>query len=104
MAIEFLKDIGLIRRTMQCGYCGQDMTWSERHDINDGVKGELLGPGAIGLRPSGTFRGFRTVGSLSKKSYFLRTTSCAANKPLKYKRNIASVSIQSQTGACFVEK
>jgi hypothetical protein len=37
MAIEFLKDIGLIQRTMQCGSCGQDMTWSERHDINDGV-------------------------------------------------------------------
>jgi hypothetical protein len=38
MATEFLKDIGLIRRTMQCDSCGQDMKWSERQDINDGVQ------------------------------------------------------------------
>jgi hypothetical protein len=38
MAIEFLKDIGLIRRTMQCNSCGRDMTWSQRPDGNDGVR------------------------------------------------------------------
>jgi hypothetical protein len=26
MAIEFLKEIGLLRRTMQCDSCGRDMT------------------------------------------------------------------------------
>jgi hypothetical protein len=54
-AIEFLKDIGLIRTTMQCGSC---------------VKGELLGPRTIGVRLSGTVRGFRTIGSPSKKLCF----------------------------------
>jgi len=36
MAIEFLKEIGLLRRTMQCDSCGQDMTWSVRSKLNDG--------------------------------------------------------------------
>jgi len=27
-AIRFLKDIGLLRRTMQCNTCRRDMTWS----------------------------------------------------------------------------
>jgi len=30
MATEFLKDIGLLRRMMQCNSCGRDMTWSVR--------------------------------------------------------------------------
>jgi hypothetical protein len=34
MATEFLKDIGLLRRTMQCNSCGRDMTWSERPDTS----------------------------------------------------------------------
>jgi transposase-like protein len=38
MAIDFLKDIGLIRRTMQCNSCHRDMTWSERTGINDKFK------------------------------------------------------------------
>jgi hypothetical protein len=33
MAIEFLQEIGLIRRTMQCNSCGRDMTWSARLNI-----------------------------------------------------------------------
>ena len=37
MAIEFLKDIGFIQRTMQCNSCGRDMTWSEHPDVHDGV-------------------------------------------------------------------
>jgi hypothetical protein len=36
MAIEFLKYIGLIRRTMQCYSCGRDMTCSERPDMQEG--------------------------------------------------------------------
>jgi len=68
------------------------------------VKGGLLGPGAISLRPSGTGHGSSRVCSLSKKLYYLHTKSCAANQPSKYKRNIASVSIQSQTGACSAGK
>jgi len=35
MAIEFFKDIGLLRRTMQCESCGQDMTWSVRSKLSD---------------------------------------------------------------------
>jgi hypothetical protein len=26
VAIEFLKEIGLLRKTMQCNYCGRDIT------------------------------------------------------------------------------
>jgi hypothetical protein len=36
VAIEFLKDMGLLRRTMQCKSCHRDMTWTECTDINDG--------------------------------------------------------------------
>jgi hypothetical protein len=36
VAIEFLKEIGLLRKTMQCNYCGRDMTWSVRSDVTDG--------------------------------------------------------------------
>jgi uncharacterized protein (DUF983 family) len=43
MAIEFLKDIGLLRRTMQCNSCGQDMTWTARSDINDGFVWDVGG-------------------------------------------------------------
>ena len=38
MAIESLKDIGLIRRTMQCSCCGRDMVWSQRSDCSDGFR------------------------------------------------------------------
>ena len=38
MAIESLKDIGLIRRTMQCSCCGRDMVWSQRSDSSDGFR------------------------------------------------------------------
>jgi len=31
MAIEFLQDIGLIWRTMQCNSCGRDMMWFRLH-------------------------------------------------------------------------
>jgi len=33
MAIELLKDLGLIRRTMQCSSCGRDMVWSQCSDF-----------------------------------------------------------------------
>ena len=36
MAIEFFKDISLLRRTMQCESCGQDMTWSVRSKLSEG--------------------------------------------------------------------
>ena len=36
LATEFLKDIGLLRRTMQCDSCGRDMTWSVRSKLSDG--------------------------------------------------------------------
>jgi hypothetical protein len=36
MAIEFLKDIGLLRRTMHYNSCGRDMTWSVRSTVSDG--------------------------------------------------------------------
>ena len=36
MATEFLKEIGLLRKTMQCDSCGRDMTWSVRSKIHDG--------------------------------------------------------------------
>jgi hypothetical protein len=36
MAIEFLKETGLLRRTMQCDSCRRDMTWSESPTLHDG--------------------------------------------------------------------
>jgi hypothetical protein len=33
LAIEFLKDVGLLRSKMQCNTCGRDMTWSADHNI-----------------------------------------------------------------------
>jgi hypothetical protein len=36
MAPEFVKDIGLLRRTMQYDSCGQDMKWSVRSKLSDG--------------------------------------------------------------------
>jgi len=73
-------------------------------DFFGDVKGGLLGPRAISLRPSGTGHGSSWVGSLSRKLWCLLTTSSAANQPTKLKTNIASVIIQSQTGACSARK
>jgi hypothetical protein len=36
MAIEFLKEISLLWRTMQCESCGQDTMWSECPNLHDG--------------------------------------------------------------------
>jgi hypothetical protein len=44
MASEFLKGTGLIRSSMHCGSCGQDMTWSKRPDTGNEQKGESLTP------------------------------------------------------------
>jgi len=73
-------------------------------DLFGDVKGGLLGPAAVVLRPSGTGHGSSKVISLSRKFYCLPTTSYSANKPTKSKTNIASVIIQSQTGACSAGK
>ena len=35
MVTEFLKDIGLLRRTMQCDSCGRDMTWFVHSNLHD---------------------------------------------------------------------
>ena len=60
------------------------------------VKGRLLGLGAISLCPSGTVHGSSGVSSLSKKLYL--HTSRVANQPQTFKKNIALVGIQLQTG------
>jgi hypothetical protein len=36
MAIEFLKDIGFLRKAMRCGSCEGDMTWSAHPILSDG--------------------------------------------------------------------
>jgi hypothetical protein len=38
MAIQFLKDIGLLRSKMQCNTCGRDMTWSADRNITEGFR------------------------------------------------------------------
>jgi len=38
IAIQFLKDIGLLRSTMQCNTCGRDMTWSVDSSISEGFR------------------------------------------------------------------
>ena len=47
MAIEFLKDVGLLRSKMRCNTCGRDMTWSAEPNISEGFhwrsQGEFWG-------------------------------------------------------------
>jgi len=38
MAIQYLKDIGLLRSKMQCNTCGRDMTWSAHPCQFDGFR------------------------------------------------------------------
>jgi len=38
MAIQYLKDIGLLRSKMQCNTCGRDMTWSADSSKLDGFR------------------------------------------------------------------
>jgi hypothetical protein len=38
IAIEFLKDIGLLRSKMQFNTCGRDMTWSADSSISEGFR------------------------------------------------------------------
>ena len=56
LAIQFLKDVGLIQGKVQCNICERDMAWSTDpivlKDLGGDVGRELLGPGAVGWRPS----------------------------------------------------
>ena len=36
MAIQFMKEVGLLRSKMQCNTCGQDMTWSADSILPEG--------------------------------------------------------------------
>jgi len=38
MAIQYLKDIGLLRSKMQCNTCGRDMAWSADSSKVDGYR------------------------------------------------------------------
>jgi hypothetical protein len=38
MAIEFLKDVGLLRSKVQCNTCGRDMTWSADSNLPEGFR------------------------------------------------------------------
>ena len=38
MAIEFLKDVGLLRNKVQCNTCGRDMTWSADSNLPEGFR------------------------------------------------------------------
>jgi len=38
IAIQYLKDIGLLRSKMQCNTCGRDMTWSADSFQSDGFR------------------------------------------------------------------
>jgi len=38
LAIQFLKDVGLIRSKVQCKTCGRDMTWSADPTPSDGFR------------------------------------------------------------------
>jgi hypothetical protein len=69
-----------------------------------GVKGRLLGSGAISLHLSRKGRGSSRVNSPYRKFCSLLTTPCAANKPPGPKANIAWVHIWLQTGACSAGK
>jgi hypothetical protein len=36
IAIQFMKDMGLLRSKVQCNTCGGDMTWSTQPNIPEG--------------------------------------------------------------------
>ena len=38
MALEFLKDIGLLRSKVQCNTCGGDMVWTVDKTVSDGYR------------------------------------------------------------------
>ena len=38
MAMEFLKDVGLLRSKVQCSNCGRDMKWSVDSNIPEGFR------------------------------------------------------------------
>ena len=42
IAIQFLKDIGILRSKMLCNTCGQDMTWSVDHSVREGFRWRCL--------------------------------------------------------------
>ena len=37
-ALQFLKDVGLLRSKMQCNTCGRDMTWYAQPNIPEGFR------------------------------------------------------------------
>jgi hypothetical protein len=64
IAIQFLKDTGLIRSQMTCYTCGLDMTWSAISQRLDQFRWRCVGvvlPCALRLDLSSTDRGF-TIG------------------------------------------
>ena len=106
-AIQFLKDIGLIRFTMQCNTCGRDMTCCADSSVPEGFRWRCQ-TRVAGVRcsqlPLSSGPGSSRVNSPSKKLCSLQTTSCVAKKPPVSKANIALVRIMWRIGACFAGK
>ena len=105
LAIQFLKDVGLIRSKVQCNICEREITWSADPHCAEGFRWRRRKRVArVRCRGTASIRhGSSWVISLSWKLYLLRT-SCAATQPTKSKKNLASVTIRSLIGACSAGK
>jgi len=103
MAIEFLKDIGLLRRTMQCDSCGRDMTWSVCSKLSDGFLWQCK------RRVAGATCNQSASIRLSRlKEIILLTYDIVCRKPANQIENEYCFSDHtvgpSQTGACSAGK
>jgi len=107
-AVQFLKDLGLLRNKVQCNTYGRDMTGPQNlaflKDLVGDVEGRFLESSVRSRGPLSTAPGSGRVISPSAKFYLSRTTSCAANLPALPEKNMPSVQIPPLTGACSAGK
>ena len=108
MAIEFVKDIGLIRRTMQWDSRGQDMTWSVLSKLSAGflwpcqrrVAGATYNQSAS-IRHGSWFQ----LSKLIILDIILLTYDIVCHEPAnKIEKEYGFSDHKSQTGACSVGK
>jgi len=93
MTIQFMKEMGLLWSKVQCNTWGQDMMWPADSNLFEGFHWRCQRRVA-GIRCNQSVSvkhgsWFQQSNLTSRKFCSSRTTSCAVNKPTKYKTNIA---------------
>jgi len=109
LAVQFLKDVGLIRSKVQCNTCDRDMTWCAYPSFPDVFKWRcrrmVAGVHCSASRSITTGSWFQlsklTFREISLVTYHI---VCAANLPAVSYKNIASVQVPSLIGACSAGK